>query len=367
MKKAPNPSGFEYVFYAVSTSLLLATPLETRAWSLEDNDPLHAFIQAPNAFNQVPVTLQQSPSLIPVSASGLGLSTLNAFSDRMAERNAAADTDAIASHWGQFYPAPIATGAPATLRLEASNQSMQISPDLFVRETAGGNTHRIGFFVGHSNLQSGFDGMRKPQVGDRKNSVSLEGESLGMYWSMTHEQGWHVDAVAMGTRFDVNGRSENGQRLDGDGHAITLSVEGGYPIALGNTWTLEPQAQLINQQYFPGSQTQTDTRQAFDQQPNWTGRIGAKLSARYNLSGMPIEPFVRTNVWYDYAKTDIVRVDNVDKLNSGRSATTVELGMGLVARVSPTVALFVSADYSSDVDNSDLSGMVGNLGVRVRW
>ena len=50
-----------------------------------------------------------------------------------------------------------------------------------------------------------------------------------------------------------------------------------------------------------------------------------------------------------------------------RCATTVELGLGLVARVTPNVALFVSADYSSDVDDNDLNGLIGSLGVRMRW
>lgn len=361
MKKTPNPSGFEYVFYAVSTSLLLATPLETHALGLEDNDPYSTFVQAQAQAQNMP-----SLSLTPVSASGLGINTLSAFSERLAERNTQA-SDTIASQWAPYFPAPIRNGAPAPSRLELNNQSLQISPDLFIRETGSGSTHRAGFFVGHSSLQSGFDGMRKPQVGDKKSNVNLEGESLGMYWSMTHEQGWHLDAVAMGTRFDVNGRSENGQRLDGDGHALTLSVEGGFPISLGANWTIEPQAQLINQQYFPGSQTQTDTQQAFDQQPNWTGRVGAKLSARYNVRGMPIEPFLRTNVWYDFSNADTVALDQVDKISSGRNSTTVEVGLGLVARVTPKVALFVSADYSSDVDDNDLNGVIGNLGVRVRW
>ncbi|MNP16719.1 hypothetical protein D3C76_1091260 [compost metagenome] len=57
----------------------------------------------------------------------------------------------------------------------------------------------------------------------------------------------------------------------------------------------------------------------------------------------------------------------VDKISSGRNSATVELGLGLVARVTPKVALFVSADYSSDVDDNDLNGLIGNLGIRVRW
>lgn len=106
-----------------------------------------------------------------------------------------------------------------------------IGPDLFVRETAAGNVHRAGIFVGHNNLQSSFNGMR-PLLGDKqRNAVNLSGESLGVYWSMTHEQGWHLDAVAMGSRIDVLGRGENGQRVDDSGHAMTFRWKVGTRFA----------------------------------------------------------------------------------------------------------------------------------------
>ncbi|PWB30543.1 autotransporter outer membrane beta-barrel domain-containing protein [Pseudomonas sp. SDI] len=356
MRKASNPSGFAYVFYAVSTSLLLATPVETHAVGLEDDDP---FI---NLAQSLPTL-----ALNPVNVSGLSLSLLDGFSSRLAERQAQVPAELIASQWAQFFPSPARTPAPASAQLDTSNRNLQISPDLFIRETAGGNTHRAGFFVGRSNLQTGVNATR-PALGDSKQqAVQLEGESLGVYWSVQHEKGWHVDAVAMGTRFDANGRSASGERLDGNGHALTFSVEGGFPIGLGKNWVIEPQAQVINQQYYPGNEAQAETLQAYDRQPTWSGRVGAKLSGRYEVRGMPIEPYVRTNVWYDFSNADTVSLDKVDKISSGRNSATVELGLGLVARVTPTVSLFVSADYSSDVDDNDLNGLIGNLGVRMRW
>ncbi|MDF0730919.1 autotransporter outer membrane beta-barrel domain-containing protein [Pseudomonas entomophila] len=358
MKRASTPSRFECLFCAVSTSLLLATPLETFALDLDDDPPFANLLQQP--------TLPQL-SLDPVSASGVGLGTLQAFSERMGERHGQLPTDFTASQWAQFFPGAGRPVHQAPAHLEAPSQQLMVGPDLFVRETAAGNVHRAGIFVGHNNLQSSFNGMR-PLLGDKqRNAVNLSGESLGVYWSMTHDQGWHVDAVAMGTRIDVNGRGQGGQRLDDSGHAMTFSVEGGFPIGLGGNWVIEPQAQLINQQFFPGNQAQAETLQAFDSQPSWSGRVGAKLSARYEVRGMPIEPYVRTNVWYDFSNADAVKLDQVDKISSSRSAATVELGLGLVARVTPTVALFVSADYSSDVDDNDLNGLIGSLGVRMRW
>ncbi|MFJ4454775.1 autotransporter domain-containing protein [Pseudomonas sp. NPDC089392] len=358
MKKTSSPLRFDRIFYAVSTSLLLATPVETFAFELQGDPTSPGFLQQP-AVPQL--------SLDPVSASGLSIGTLNAFSHSMDQRHGQAAPDLVASQWSQFFPSAARNGAQPPDQLEAPSQQLMIGPDLFVRETAAGNVHRAGIFVGHNNLQSSFNGMR-PLLGDKqRNAVNLSGESLGVYWSMTHEQGWHLDAVAMGSRIDVNGRGENGQRLDDSGHAMTFSLEGGIPIRLGGGWVIEPQAQLINQQFYPGSRVQEETLQAFDSQPSWSGRVGAKLSGNYEVRGMPVEPYVRTNVWYDFSNADEVQLDQVDKISSSRYSTTVELGLGLVARVTPSVALFVSADYSSDVDGNDLNGLIGSLGVRMRW
>ncbi|MDR6713667.1 outer membrane autotransporter protein [Pseudomonas hunanensis] len=358
MKRTARALRLDHVLYAVSTSLLLATPVETFAFELQEEEPFANFLRQP-AMAQL--------TLEPVSASGLGLNTLSVFSEQMSRRHGQPAPELIASQWAQFFPGMPHTGAQPPNQLEAPSQQLMIGPDLFVRESAAGNVHRAGVFVGHNNLQTSFNGMR-PLLGDKqRNAVNLSGESLGVYWSMSHEQGWHLDAVAMGTRIDVSGRSESGQRLDDSGHAMTFSLEGGYPIGLGGGWVIEPQAQLINQQFFPGSQVQETTLQAFDSQPSWSGRVGAKLSGRYEVRGMPVEPYVRTNVWYDFKNAEGVQLDQVDKISSSRQSTTVELGLGLVARVTPSMALFISADYSSDMDGNDLNGLIGSLGVKMRW
>jgi len=41
--------------------------------------------------------------------------------------------------------------------------------------------------------------------------------------------------------------------------------------------------------------------------------------------------------------------------------------LGLVAKVSRDVSVYVSADYSSNLDDNDLNGVMGNLGVRMSW
>lgn len=80
---------------------------------------------------------------------------------------------------GAVLPHPCARPRAAPAQLEAPSQQLMIGPDLFVRETAAGDVHRAGIFVGHNNLQSSFKGMR-PLLGDKqRKAVNLSGESLG--------------------------------------------------------------------------------------------------------------------------------------------------------------------------------------------
>ena len=97
------------------------------------------------------------------------------------------------------------------------------------------------------------------------------------------------------------------------------------------------------------------------------GRVGARLQGRYDVHGLPLEPYVRTNLWHTVYSGETLSLDQVDKISSSRKSSTVEVGLGLVARVTPAVSLYVSADYSSDVDDNDLNGLIGSLGVRMRW
>lgn len=102
MKSTSNLLRFDSIFYAVSTSLLLASPVETIAYELQDDPASPGFLHQP-AVPQL--------SLDPVSASGLSIGTLNAFSQKMSERHGQAAPDLVASQWAQFFPTTTRGGA----------------------------------------------------------------------------------------------------------------------------------------------------------------------------------------------------------------------------------------------------------------
>ncbi|WP_053151014.1 autotransporter outer membrane beta-barrel domain-containing protein [Pseudomonas sp. Pf153] len=304
MKTSHRPQEIATTFYTVSTSLLLCSSMEVLAWPDEQS--------APTWYDR---TSPGSP-------------------------NAALINTDPASHK---------------------------SPPLFTLRNDSGHTQRMGLISEQHSIIGNATGtwVTPAMARQGKDTLHLQGTNLGAYWSLTGPAGWHVDLSASGGRVSGYSRNEQGLRQAAEGDAVTLSVEGGFPIGISENWVVEPQAQLINRRIT------LDTAHAADNSGNelstWSGRVGARLKGRYQVNGLGVEPYVRTNLWHTVQSADTLTLDKVDKISSSRKSSTVEVGLGLVARVTPVVSLYVSADYSSDVDDNDLNGVITSLGVRMRW
>ncbi|CAI8863872.1 autotransporter domain-containing protein [Pseudomonas sp. IT-P395] len=355
MRTSISPHEIKITLCTVSSSILLCSSMEAQAGSAADETtpwyradvpvmtlPATVITPGPQRFSPRPDL--QGTRLITEDFAPSAWDELYGRSARQAQ------TDVLSS--GYAMPGSGDFKGPAVLTVKGSS-----------------HTQTIGLIGGVNQIQANGNGVLTSRALADPNSdtLNLQGQSLGAYYSLTGAQGWHVDLSASGGR--VSGFSRNGQgaRQATEGSAMTFSVEGGFPIGLSDNWVVEPQAQLINQRItldtpYAGSGNASSTDLTA-----WSGRVGARLKGSYDLNGLPVEPYVRTNLWHTVYTGSTVTLDQVDKISSSRKSSTVELGLGLVARVTPAVSLYVSADYSSDVDDNDLNGIIGSLGVRMRW
>jgi outer membrane autotransporter protein len=341
-------------FCTVSSSLLLCSSMEMQAATGEQET--------------TPWYRQDIPTL---GLSGVAASWPGQFSAHPDLRSSSLTTeDAAPTAWDQIYGQPSRQAQTDYLSqgLAVPGTQQLKGPAIVTLQSASGHTQRVGLISGTHQYQLNNGAQVTPAMSaPNRDTLNLQGQSLGAYWSLTGPQGWYVDLTASGGRVSGFSRNEQGARRATEGSAMTLSVEGGFPIGLGENWVIEPQAQLINQRItldtpYAGSGNASSTDLT-----SWSGRVGARLKGSYDISGMPVEPYVRTNLWHTVYSGNAVTLDQVDKISSSRKSSTVELGLGLVARVTPAVSLYVSADYSSDVDDNDLNGLIGSLGVRMRW
>lgn len=351
MKTSMTPREIKSAVCTVSTSILLCSTLEIQAAPPED-------VTTPWYRGDIPVL-----SLLPPDPSRLAENLAAPAKPRFeSQLLASVGTDSTA--WEQIRGRQLGQGEVGNLgpQLSGAPGNFQVGPALYTAQSNSGNTQRAGLFVGQSQLPSDTVGFVATPGTD---AFNLQGQSLGAYWSLTGAQGWHINLVAMGTRLNGQVRSEQGDWQATNGNAMTFSVEGGFPIGISENWVIEPQVQLINQRVSLISQSTSAASAPSDDLTSWSGRVGASLKGNYEVRGLPVEPYVHTNLWLTYSSGDTLTLGQVDKIASSRNSSTVEVGLGLLAKVSPTVSLFVSGDYSGSTDNA--FGLIGNLGVRVRW
>lgn len=308
-------------------------------------------------------------SVLPPAAAQLTLNALGTFHDRQGDQRLLHETGAFGAGWGRVYGKNVnqTWAGTVTPRLDGSLSGFQVGNDVYSSLTVHGQTQRIGFFVGHTRLQGDVDGFNQGFENKRAGKVELEGDSYGVYWTLTDPKGWYVDTVLMGTRLDGDSHSERGLKLDNRGHALTASAEAGYPAQVTGNWVVEPQVELIHQKVSLDSQDDGISHVSFDSDGAWTGRLGARLKGRYQVSGRPLEPYIRANLWHTLSGTDSVTFDGVDRIDTEQKSSSADLGVGVVVSLAKSVSVYGAVDYTSNIDSHQQRATSANIGVRVSW
>ncbi|MDQ0740609.1 outer membrane autotransporter protein [Pseudomonas sp. W4I3] len=59
--------------------------------------------------------------------------------------------------------------------------------------------------------------------------------------------------------------------------------------------------------------------------------------------------------------------DDVDRIKSDHKSSSADVGVGVVAKLSSAVSVYLAADYNTNLDGNALEGVSGNAGVRMSW
>jgi len=102
-----------------------------------------------------------------------------------------------------------------------------------------------------------------------------------------------------------------------------------------------------------------------------SGRIG--LRGKWIIvtdSGQVWQPYVRANLWRDFAARATATYSGVDLVPLLEQANRLQLGGGVSVRVNTNVSLYANADYQlsvGDTDGGRRNGVRGAAGVRYTW
>ncbi len=318
---------------------------------------------------------------LPSMAMRYGLTAIGSLDDREGGRTAAdepgrgavwARTFGEAGSWG-------ASGGSEVARLraflrdgptyEADLAGFMAGFDLHRYEPGTGANDVAGLFVGAGSVEGDVDAV----YGGRGGRASSDAYSFGIYWTRAMPRAWYVDATMQGTFYDqANTISILGETLKTQGWGLAASLEGGYRIALGSGFTIEPQAQAVYQRLSFDGAADRFGQFAFDDAGALYARVGARLTRDWSLeNGRTLTTFARANLWQAFgagASTTLAAPSGAYPVafSGDAGGTWGQIGIGASTRLAENASLFASADYNVRLDqDGDSAG--GRLGLRVTW
>lgn len=329
-----------------------------------------AALPAPSA-RAVPIYREEVPlyGALPATARQLALSTLGTFHDRQGSQSLLREQGRLPAAWARVFGenAERHYGGDTQAEFDGSIAGMQLGQDLYSQRHDGGAQDRIGVFLGYGHADGNIRGLAlaTPQAG--VGNMDIDGYSVGAYWTHVGARQWYTDAVVMVTHLDADLHSHGGMHETTSGTATSLSLETGYPLALTDTWSLEPQAQFVAQYLSVDSFDDDISRVAFKDSDTYTGRIGARLAGHYDTGGHQWEPYFRVNLWKEFSGTDKALYGGTDAVTTQYGSTSLQFGAGVAAQINRHASFYAALDYIKDVDGDYQRGLTGSIGVRVRW
>lgn len=303
----------------------------------------------------------------PRGAAIIARQALGTFHQRQGDQQLMGGEGALPAAWGQAYGGTLRQQWSGTVNpsLDGDLYGFKVGQDLYATVSERGYRQQVGVYVSHARLTADVKGFALAQQDRRVGDLRLDGDSVGAYWTLVGPQGGYVDAVVQYTRLDGRARSDRGDALDIDGHAWTGSVESGYPIALSDRWTLEPQAQLIAQKVQLDTASDSVARVSHDAQVELTGRVGLRLEGAFKgSSGRLLQPYAQVNLWHGDGGRDTLVFDDIEKIKTDYRYTSVQVESGVVAQINQALSLHGGVQYTSNLDSRQQQASGVNLGVR---
>ncbi|PSO30552.1 autotransporter outer membrane beta-barrel domain-containing protein [Bradyrhizobium sp. MOS002] len=250
--------------------------------------------------------------------------------------------------------------------------------DLWRGEWIPGHRDAGGIYVGYANANVDVSGLVTNEAATgyvlrHTGGLNLNAWSGGAYWTHYGPNDWYLDAVAQATRYE-GAASTQFASLSATGFGFLSSLETGYPIRLpmfGPGFVLEPQAHIAWQHVSFDEANDGLGAVALGTTSGTSGRIG--LRGRWTIvsdSGQVWQPYVRANLWRDWAARATTTFSGVDLVPLLEQATRLQLGGGLSVKMNANVSVYANADYQfavSDTDGGRRDGVRGAAGLRFAW
>ena len=284
--------------------------------------------------------------------------------------------------WGRVIGKHLKLDGKERFGFKTNMYGFQVGHDFDVKtkqDDEGKLTRRFtGLYFGalrsHSKFYDEYRAKNGVVIADKLTSrVKTTALNLGVTDTRYNENGTYIDWVGQLSWLNNRYSSVDGTGAKNHGWGAALSVETGRPYALGkdktnngDSWILEPQAQLIAQ-YLRLGNFNDGTRAVSQKGYGLRGRVGFRLA--YNTPND--KQRTRTyyfigNIWHDFKSTSNALIGH-DKLTEKFDRTWWELGLGSQFSLSENTYLYADARYEKSFDSNRHKGYQGTVGVKYSW
>ena len=284
--------------------------------------------------------------------------------------------------WGRVIGKHLRLDGKERFGLKTNMYGFQVGHDFDVKtkqDDEGKLTRRFtGLYFGalrsHSKFYDEYRAKNGVVIADKLTSrVKTTALNLGVTDTRYNENGTYIDWVGQLSWLNNRYSSVDGIQAKNHGWGAALSVETGRPYALGkdktnngDSWILEPQAQLIAQ-YLRLGNFNDGTRSVSQKGYGLRGRVGFRLAYnKPNDKQRTRTYYFIGNIWHDFKATGNALIGR-DKLTEKFDRTWWELGLGSQFSLSENTYLYADARYEKSFDSNQHKGYQGTVGVKYSW
>ncbi|WP_308111933.1 autotransporter family protein [Neisseria subflava] len=319
-------------------------------------------------------------TLIPNLNLEVGYETVGTLHQRRGENQALSWEKSQANNqiWGRIIGKHIALDGKKRLNLSANLAGFQFGHDFDISSSENGGKRLTGGYVGYTHANSKFYDEYRAENGvviDDKYTGKAKTENLhvGVTHTRYSEDGSYIDFVGQ-LSWMQNKYNSLDSKAKNHGLGVALSGEVGRPFVLskektnnGDSWIIEPQAQLIYQ--YLGLNSFTDDMRSVhqDKQHNLRSRIGV----RFAYNNLTVHEKVRTlyfttNVWHNFRNTSASNIGE-DNVTEKLAKTWGEVGLGAQFATSSNTHIYADARYEQSLSGTKHQGYKGSIGIKYSW
>lgn len=319
-------------------------------------------------------------TLIPNLNLEVGYETVGTLHQRRGENQALSweKSQANSQIWGRIIGKHIALDGKKRLNLSADLAGFQFGHDFDISSSENGGKRLTGGYVGYTHANSKFYDEYRAENGvvlDDKYTGKAKTENLhvGVTHTRYSEDGSYIDFVGQ-LSWMQNKYNSLDSKAKNHGLGVALSGEVGRPFVLskektnnGDSWIIEPQAQLIYQ--YLGLNSFTDDMRSVhqDKQHNLRSRIGVRFAYNNLTDHEKVRTlYFTTNVWHNFRNTSASNISE-DNVTEKLAKTWGEVGLGAQFATSSNTHIYADARYEQSLSGTKHQGYKGSIGIKYSW